>query len=228
MESPQKALTHIPHEPGVYLYRNAEGQVIYVGKARDLLNRVRQYFRRDDALGSKTKNLVAEIASIETIPTTSEFDALLLEAKLIHTYLPKYNAAVRDDKSPLYAVFTLSETYPRLLLVRKGEVPLYEKGRRNAIYGPFQSGYTLRMTLRHLRHIVPYCTQKERRGTSCFYTRLGLCDPCPSVIVHMNEEPRVQATKRYRINMLRLRALFEGKTRWLASEYESEMRHLAK
>lgn len=218
----------LPSEPGVYIYRNKIGTVIYIGKAKDLSKRVRQYFQRDDALGEKTAHLVSEIRSIETIPTTSEFDALLLEAKLIRQYLPKYNAALRDDKSPLYVAITLSDKLPRLLLLRKGQIADYESNRRNRIYGPFQSGYALRSILRQLRTIVPYCTQKERRGMACFYTHLGLCDPCPAVISGLSGERKQAEIKRYRWNILRLIAIFEGKIRWLVREMEKEMHALSR
>jgi len=227
MENIKETLAKLPKEPGVYIYRNADKAVIYVGKAVDLSRRVKQYFQRDDAVGEKTTRLVAEIASIETIPTTSEFDALLLEAKLIRQYLPKYNVVSRDDKSYLYVVITLSEELPRILLVRKGELPLYERVAKNAIYGPFQSSYALRGLLRQLRSIVPYCTQKERRGKACFYTHLGLCDPCPGVIVALEGDAKKQAVHRYRTHLFRLNALFQGKTSWLVKEYEKEMRAYA-
>lgn len=227
MENLQKTLKSLPHEPGVYIYKNSDRTVIYVGKAVDLSRRVKQYFQRDDAVGEKTQRLVSEITSIEIIPTTSEFDALLLEAKLIRQYMPKYNVISRDDKSPLYVVITLSELLPRLLLIRKGEIIFYESNKKNCVYGPFQSGFALRSLLRQLRSIVPYCTQKERRGKACFYTHLGLCDPCPGEIVALADNAKTVAVARYRRHMLRLRALFEGKTRWLVNEYEKEMRKLA-
>ncbi len=228
MENLKKALAHLPHEPGVYIYRDEAKRIIYVGKAMDLSRRVKQYFQKTDALGEKTSRLVSDIASIETIPTTSEFDALLLEAKLIRSHLPKYNAVARDDKSPLYVVITLSELLPRLLLVRKRDIGAFERNRKNCVYGPFQSGYALRLMLRQLRPIVPYCIQKQRTGKACFYTHLHLCDPCPSVIVGLGQNERKLATMYYRKNMFRLKALFEGKANWLAKEYEKEMRSLAK
>lgn len=227
MEDVQKTLAAITHEPGVYIYRNSDRVVIYVGKAVDLSRRVKQYFQRDDAVGEKTARLVSNIDAIETIPTTSEYDALLLEAKLIRQYMPKFNVISRDDKSPLYVVITLAEQLPRLLLVRKGEIAQYETNKKNAVYGPFQSGYALKSLLRQLRSIVPYCTQKERRGKPCFYTHLGLCGPCPGVIVRLTGKEKVEAIAEYRKHMLRLRALFEGRTSWLVREYEKEMRALA-
>lgn len=228
MENIQKTLASLPHEPGVYLYHNSDNLVIYVGKAVDLSRRVKQYFQNgDDDVGEKTKRLVADIDSIEIIRTTSEYDALLLEAKLIRQYMPKYNVISRDDKSPLYVVITLSENIPRILFVRKSDLAVYEAHKKNAIYGPFQSGYTLRSLLRQLRSIVPYCTQKERRGKRCFYTHLGLCDPCPGEFVTQSGEARESAVKLYRKHMRQLTALFEGKTRVVAKEYEKEMKMYA-
>jgi len=227
MENLQETVKNLPHEPGVYLYYNASDQVIYVGKAVDLSRRVKQYFQKDIHTDEKTQRLVSDIDAVRVIPTTSEFDALLLEASLIRKYLPKYNVVLRDDKSPLYAVITLAEELPRIVLVRKGEVSLYEKRKRNCIYGPFQSSYTLRALLRQLRSIVPYCTQKERRGKPCFYTHLGLCNPCPSRIMALTGQERKEGVSQYRKNIYRLRALFEGKTRLVTKQYEKEMRELA-
>jgi len=211
MEEIQKTLKALSHEPGVYLYKNDEGTVIYVGKARDLSRRVKQYFTKRQDKDEKTKRLVSDIRAIETIPTTSEFDALLLEAKLIRKFLPKYNVISRDDKSPLYVVITLSEALPQLFLIRKSEIASYSTNKQNAIYGPFQSGFALRGLLRQLRSIVPYCTQKQRTGKPCFYTHLGLCQPCPSVIVHLVDAEQKEKAALYRKNMLRLKALFDGK-----------------
>ncbi len=224
METIQETVKHLPHEPGVYIYRDREDNIIYVGKAVDLFRRVRQYFQRDDAVGDKTKRLVSEIVRIEIIPVTSEFDALLLEAKLIKRYLPKYNVISRDDKSPLYIGITLSDQLPRLLYLRKGQLPVVVSHKKNVIYGPFQSAHALRALLRQLRSAVPYCTQKERNGRACFYTHIGLCDPCPSVISKMPDSSEKSAlVKQYRKNMYRLKALFDGKTTAVRKAYEREM-----
>lgn len=227
MEEIKKTLKSLSHEPGVYLYKNDEDTVIYVGKARDLSRRVKQYFTHRADMDEKTKRLVSDIRTIQTIPTTSEFDALLLEAKLIREFMPKYNVISRDDKSPLYVVITLSEMLPRLFLVRKGEISSYSSNKQNAVYGPFQSGFAVRGLLRQLRSIVPYCTQKQRTGKPCFYTHLGLCQPCPSAIVKLPEAEQKEKTALYRKNMLRLKALFDGRVRWLAEEYEKEMHRYA-
>ncbi len=227
METIQETLKQLPHTPGVYQFFNAAGEIIYVGKAVDLARRVRQYFQRDDALGAKTPQLVSEIAQIKTIPTTSEFDALLLEAKLVRSLLPKFNSALRDDKSPLYIGFTLAEELPRILWLRKGEVGTVLKNKRNKVYGPFQSPLALRSLVRYLRSVVPYCLQKQRTGRPCFYTHIGLCDPCPSAIVALKGAARTDAAKKYRANIHKLQTIFEGHAKKVITSYEKEMRMLA-
>ena len=111
METPKETIKKLPHSSGVYIYRDTNGTILYIGKAKDLKKRVSQYFQRDDAVGAKTKLLVSQISTIETIVTASEFDALLLEAKLIHDSAPKYNVVLKDDKSPLYILLTFPNRY---------------------------------------------------------------------------------------------------------------------
>ena len=96
MDIHSKKITSLPHTSGVYLYKNSGGVVIYVGKAIDIQKRVRQYFEHSAQLSIKTKQLVGNIATVDCITTISEFDAFLLEAKLISTYQPKYNMRARD------------------------------------------------------------------------------------------------------------------------------------
>lgn len=227
METLASHVAALPHEPGVYLYYDATGTVIYVGKAIDLKRRVSSYFQNDASHGEKTKQLVRDIVRLETIATTSEFEALLLEAKLIRSYMPKYNVISRDDKSPLYVVITLSEELPRIMTVRKHVLAAYAKDKDNAIFGPFQSGFAVRMLLRQIRAVVPFCTQKERNGKPCFYTHLHLCGPCPSVIAKLEESKRAPLVKEYRKNMFRLKAVFEGKLKSLRELYEKSMHDYA-
>lgn len=210
----EKGAQKITTRPGVYLYYDQRGTVLYVGKAKNLRNRVRQYFSRDDAVGAKTPLLVSQITSIKTIPTDSEFDALLLEANLIRTYLPKYNAVARDDKSPLYIAITLNEKLPRILFARKQAL---DRSRDKTVFGPFQSGRIARKLMQSVRHIIPYCTQKRRDGKPCFYTHLGLCRPCPSTI-HTPELARV-----YRKNLKRIALLLSGKAARVRSQLEQSM-----
>lgn len=217
METPQETLKKLPHSPGVYIYKNAEGVIIYIGKAKNLKKRVSQYWQRD-AVGPKTQLLVSQIASISTIQTASELDALLLEAKLIHDNAPKYNVVLKDDRSPLYILLTLSERLPHVLTMRRSDLP--EKiNKQDALFGPFQSAGVVRSLLRALRHTIPYCTQKNRTGKPCFYAHIGLCNPCPS--------SAECDTHIYRQNIFRLKKILSGKSNTVLKDLEKDMRQAA-
>ncbi len=225
METLKTTIKKLPHTPGVYIYRNMQGEVIYVGKAVDLSKRVKQYFMRDDAVGAKTPILVSQIAALETIQTATEFDAILLEAQLIRKYFPKYNVVAKDDKSPLYVLISFEEELPRVQFVRR---PRGINGEKGSFFGPFQSAKMARSLLRSLRYSIPYCTQKIRNGKPCFYTHIGLCNPCASVLTKMAAGPeRSQLVKLYRTQMFRLRDILSGKSTNVLNELESEMKILA-
>lgn len=217
METPKETLKTLPHAPGVYIYKDTHGSILYIGKAKDLKKRVSQYWQRD-AVGPKTGLLVAQVATIETIETVSELDALLLEAKLVHDHAPKYNVVLKDDKSPIYIVLTLSEPLPHVLTLRRSDLPK-KMHAKDALFGPFQSAGVVRSLLRQLRHTAPYCTQKRRTGRTCFYAHLGLCHPCPS---DTKTDPRV-----YRKNIYRLKHILSGKSNTVAKELEHDMKAAA-
>lgn len=225
METPQAVISSLTHDPGVYLYKDTTGTVIYVGKAKDLKRRVRQYFAPDIEPGTKTAQLVARIHAIETLKTHSEFDALILEANLIRKFNPKYNIIAKDDKSPLYLSITLDEELPRVQFTRKSSIGLHPKRR---IFGPFQSGRTLRQLLQQLRMIIPYCTQKKRDGTPCFYTHLHLCDPCPSQIAGMTDGPmRQKLITQYRTQIRRLAKILSGESLTIFHDLQKDMKTYA-
>lgn len=221
-----KDLPVLPQTPGVYIYRNSSNEIIYIGKAVNLSKRIKQYFQKDDAIGSKTKLLVSQISSLETIQTTSEFDALLLEAKLIYQNKPKYNVIAKDDKSPLYVQLTLQEELPRVQFVRKPKQASYGETYENGIvtFGPFQSAKTVRWILGNIRKVIPYCTQKIRNGKPCFYTHIGMCNPCASVLAKMpdSNEKRIRI-KKYRHNIFLLRDVLSGKGIELRQKLEKQM-----
>lgn len=199
---------------------------MYVGKAKDLKKRVAQYWVRD-AIGPKTKLLISRVAHIQTIHTASEFDALLLEAKLIHDLAPKYNVVLKDDKSPLYILLTLSENLPHVATARRSDIPKKLK-RTDALFGPFPSATVARSMLRQLRHTIPYCTQKRRTGTPCFYTHLGLCAPCPSVVEGMQGGTvKTSLIREYRTNIFRLKQILSGKSTRVIRDLTKQMQVLA-
>src|SRR5260370_30294748 len=123
-------LDYRPHSPGVYLMRDAQARIVYIGKATDLKKRVASYFQKRP-LDPKIVTLLAEVRHIDYIPTASERECLLLEQKLIHNLRPVYNTAWRDDKSYPYLKLTWNEDYPRLIFTRK------RKKDGAAYFGPF-------------------------------------------------------------------------------------------
>ncbi|MBI5448789.1 GIY-YIG nuclease family protein [Candidatus Gottesmanbacteria bacterium] len=224
MENFQKILAALPQKPGIYQFLDPKGTVLYVGKAKNLKRRVAQY-AQSDAVSDKTRHMLFYATSLTTIETASEFDALLLEAMRIRDLQPKYNVIARDDKSPLYIYISLHDTLPRVSLMRKP----HENSRKRDIYiGPFQSGKVARDLLRHLRRIVPFCTQKKRNGVPCFYTHIGLCDPCPSFIIKIaDQDVRIAQTRLYRQNIRRLLDILTGKSTSIIHHLEQDMRKWA-
>lgn len=211
--------------PGVYLYYNNEETVLYVGKAKNLKNRVGQYFTHDLAVGTKTNLLVSQIAFIKILPTDSELDALLLEATLIRRYLPKYNAIAKDDKSPLYIVITLDEELPRIMFTRKNTIDSWDAiPKRRFVIGPFQSSRVAHRLMRSVRAVIPYCTQKQRTGAACFYTHIGLCKPCPSFIHTMPQSPQKQKLiSDYRRNLEHITLVLSGGASRVRRDLEKSM-----
>ncbi|MBQ4504052.1 MAG: GIY-YIG nuclease family protein, partial [Firmicutes bacterium] len=123
-------LKTLPDKPGVYLHKNNVGEVIYVGKAVSLKNRVRQYFQSPDRLLPKVRAMVSHIEEFEYITTDTEMEALILECNLIKKYAPKYNVLLRDDKTYPYIKVTLEEEYPRVMFSRRA------KKDKNRYFGP--------------------------------------------------------------------------------------------
>jgi excinuclease ABC subunit C len=133
-------LKELPARPGVYLHKNAEGQVIYVGKARNLKNRVNSYLVGKGSRDAKTMTLVHEIEAIDFVTTNNELEAILLENNLIKTHQPRYNILLRDDKTYPYLKVTLSEDYPRVVFTRR-----VDRKKGDLFYGPFFAGTARRL-----------------------------------------------------------------------------------
>ena len=145
----EKTIAQLPHEPGIYKYKNEEGTIIYIGKAKQLKNRVSSYFNKHAAVNRKTKKLVSEIRDIEYVVVNSEFDALLLENNLIKENQPKYNILLKDDKTYPYICVT-NERYPRVFSTRNIEDKFH------TYFGPYasvKSMNTLLELIRQLYHI---------------------------------------------------------------------------
>ncbi|HLO02042.1 MAG TPA: excinuclease ABC subunit UvrC [Symbiobacteriaceae bacterium] len=165
----------LPDRPGCYLYRNAEGRVIYVGKAINLKNRVRQYFQSSRNLTAKVLAMVTQIASIEHIVTDSEIEALILESNLIKKHKPKYNIRLRDDKQYPYLKLSTNEVWPRIVVTRT----MKKDGAR--YYGPFTSTQPMWETLKLSRRLFPLrtCNDPTKHPKACLQYHIGRClAPC--------------------------------------------------
>ncbi len=167
----------LPRKPGVYLMRERHGEVIYVGKAVDLRDRVRSYFHASTQQNAKVHTLVSEIAELEFIVTDSELEALILEANLIKKHRPRYNVRFKDDKRYPYIKITLADPFPRVLITRRME----HDGSR--YFGPFTSSSAVHQTLDLLRKSFPYLTcSREISGQDerpCLYHEIKRClGPC--------------------------------------------------
>jgi len=173
----QGILDTLPTKPGCYLMRNAEGTIIYVGKAISLRNRVRSYFHADASHDQKTRRLVREIAHIEWIVVGSELEALILEMNLIKKHRPKFNIRLKDDKRYPYIKIHWNEPFPKVTVTRLME----DDGAR--YFGPYTSAWAVYQTLDVLRRVFPYLTcDREITGQdkrACLYYDIKLClAPC--------------------------------------------------
>ncbi len=183
--SPELAqkLDTLPERPGVYIYRSADGKIIYVGKAIVLRNRVRSYFHAH--VEPRTRRLVAEIADLEWIVTDTELEALILENELIKRHHPRFNIRLRDDKTYPYIKIHWQDDFPKVSIVRRME----RDGAR--YYGPFTSAYAVRQTLDVLRRVFPYldCDRviTGQDPKPCLYFHIKRCaGPCIGAIDREN------------------------------------------
>lgn len=173
-EAIKETLAVLPNAPGVYIMHDAAGKVIYVGKAVILKNRVRSYFRPASQVSPKVRAINAHVASIETIVTASEMEALILECNLIKKYRPRYNIDLKDDKTYPYLKITVGEAYPRMVLTRR----VLKDGAR--YYGPFADAGALRDTMKLIRTMFPlrHCRNLNAKRP-CLQYHLHRClAPC--------------------------------------------------
>lgn len=199
-------LRKLPTTPGVYIFKNAgQKQVLYIGKAKNLKNRVKSYFQPPVKLGPKTQKLIEHISSLETINVNSEIEALLLESRLIKKFKPPFNIASKDDKTPFYIHIT-KELWPK---------PVINHEPINAVAGPFLNKFTPHSILKNLRRITPYCLSRRPMRNPCLYSHLGLCNPCPGTPGASNLH--------YRRNISKLKNLLKGNFSRVQLQLQKEM-----
>lgn len=210
----ERRLAELPALPGVYIMKNAQGKIIYIGKAKVLKNRVRSYFDGSDHAGHRAATLMLPyIRDIEWIITESESEALILEANLIRKHTPKYNVLLKDDKHFPYLAFSVKEPFPRLFLTRSVHKD------ENQYYGPFMSSRyidqlkDLAARLFHIRECRMKLPQAKPQRP-CLNYHIGRCDaPCAGLISEEDYRKKVEQTK----------LLLEGKRDDLIELWQKEM-----
>ena len=207
-------LKDLPKEPGVYFHKDKSGEIIYVGKAANLRNRVRQYFQKSRVRDPKTDVLVSEITDTDWMVVESELEALFLEAEMIKRYMPKFNILLRDDKSMSYIKITYDSDYPVVSLTRR---PLDDGAR---YFGPYISTLSVRKALKYLRKIFPFAVSRSiNQKRASLYYHIGL-DP--------GLEEGLTTLDDYRANLRKLMLVIEGKRNGVIKDLENEMSKLAK
>jgi excinuclease ABC subunit C len=205
-----------PDAPGVYLFRSARGEVIYVGKARSLRRRVLDHLR---AKIEKDGTIVAQSASVEFVPTTNEREALLLEANLVKQYQPPYNVLLKDDRSYPYLAVTVGEEFPRVILVRR---PRRRPG--VLLFGPYTSAREARSVEQMLGDLLQLRRCVRLPKDACLYYHLHVCSaPCIGAIDRDAYRTKVdRAVSILRGNVAPLRPELEGEMRAASAREEFE------
>lgn len=213
----QAKLQHLPTQPGVYIFRDAAGEIIYVGKAKSLRARVRSYFNRGQDHSPKTRELIKRIADLETIVVGSEVEALLLEANLIKAHKPRFNIQLRDDKRYPYIKVTVQESFPRVHVTRQ----LVNDGAR--YFGPYTEVGPMRQALAVIERLYTvrscrYDLPREAPNRPCLDYHIGRCQaPCVGL----------QSRESYRAMIDEILEILSGKTDPVRARVEEEMRAAA-
>ncbi len=168
-QNPKEKLKNVPHKPGVYIFKGVNSEIIYIGKAKDLKNRVSQYFHKEHDGRLQIPFLMRDVLDFETIITDNEVECLMLENTLIKKYKPRYNIKLRDDKNYVFIKIDYDTEIPQIYTVRNPDS-------KNARYfGPYSSALKVRETLNIVRKVFPYCANKKVSSRPCFYYFLHRC-----------------------------------------------------
>lgn len=207
----EKKLKTLPRSPGVYFHKDKKGEIIYVGKAAMLKNRVRQYFQSTRDMDVKTRALVAEIVDTDWVETESEIDALFLESEMVKRYMPRFNILLRDDKSQLFVRIDMKSEWPYVCFTRNPADDGAE------YYGPYYNGYAVRKAFRYLRKVFPYYTKPPKENQR------------PDLDVHLGLSPSpLLSSEEYKATLRKLVRYLEGGRKSLVRELEKEMRLAAR
>jgi len=198
----------LPQSFGIYVFLDKENSVLYVGKARNLKNRVSTYFQNSAELGEKTRQLVSRVKKIRIIKTQSELESFLLEADLIKQYKPFFNIRFTDDKSYPLIRITAKQENPAVIISRN------EDDKKSVYFGRYPSSSSVRSVLRTIRRIFPYQSVVNHPKKRCLYNHLGLC-PCPPIL---SSEERIE----YKKNIKRVVHFLKGDTKKVIKQLEKD------
>lgn len=210
----KERLKNVPLKPGVYMYKDAQGQVIYVGKARELRNRMRSYFQSRERLHPRVRAMMNRVEDFDYIVSSTELEALILENNLIKAYQPRYNIDLRDDKSYPYLKVATGEKFPRISIVRE------DKDGVSRYFGPYTDVGSLRETLKLLSSIFPLrkCRNFKQRPRPCLNSDIGNClAPCSGQV----------SEEEYRQMVDGLLGFLEGEYKEIVRSKEAEMKNAA-
>lgn len=207
-------IDNLPNTIGLYFFKN-DKIINYIGKSVNIKARVLSHLE-NAKLDKKESLIIKNSNEIKTIITDSEFKALILEAKLIRELQPKYNSIWKDDKSPLYIKITHNDDFPKILITRR------EFNKQNLYFGPFSSVKMVEKIINDIRHIIPFCTQKKINKSACFYSKIGLCNPCPNKIKDMSEK------KQYKKNIRQVISILNGNVKKITKDLNEELNILKK
>lgn len=206
-------MKHLPAEPGVYLFRDAAGRMLYIGKAKSLRSRVRSHFARDPHASLKNRQMIRRVADVDTIVVGSEAEALLLEANLIKEHRPHFNIQLRDDKRYPYIKVTVQEPFPRVYVTRR----LEDDGAR--YFGPYTAVGPMRQALGLVKRLYTvrscrYNLPERAPSRPCLDYHIGLCKaPCVGL----------QSREDYRAMTDEIVDILEGKTSSVRRRVQHEM-----
>ena len=215
----KQIIQKLPSSLGVYIFKK-EKQILYIGKSVNIRARIFSHLE-NSRLDPKENLLINEANEIKYFLVNSEFEALILEAKLIKKYQPKYNTRWRDDKNFLWIKITVAEQFPKVFLVRK------ENDNQSVYIGPFTSKKEAEMILRETRKIAPFCSDKKINIRPCFYSKIGLCNPCPNFIFFLkNKKIKKKLAKEYQRNIRLLIEILKGNTNRLLNKINKKIKFL--
>lgn len=204
-------LKTLPRSPGVYFHKSKNGEIIYVGKAAILKNRVRQYFQSTRDMDIKTRALVEEIEDTDWVETESELDALFLESEMVKRYMPRFNILLRDDKSQIFVRIDMKSDWPTVSFTRN---PIDDGA---DYFGPYYNGFAIKKALRYLRKVFPYYTKPPKDGAR------------PDLDSHIGLSPRPGTlSSDYKATLRQLIRYFEGGRKAIIRDIEKEMQLAAK